>query len=55
VKGSKSTKGAEDRELEKIRKELARARSKLTRLEAQYKKVATTGKTARSRKPQKSE
>jgi len=43
VKASKSRKTAEDRELEKIRKDLARARAKLTRLEAKYKKVASPG------------
>ena len=36
--------------MEAIRKELARAREKLAKLEAQYKKVSRPGKTTISRK-----
>jgi hypothetical protein len=50
MKGSKSTQRGEDRELEAIRQELARAREKLAKLEAQYKKVSRPGKTTISRK-----
>jgi BMFP domain-containing protein YqiC len=50
MKGSKTTQTGEDRELEAIRKELARAREKLAKLEAKYKKVSVPGKTSRARK-----
>ena len=56
MKGSKSTRTAEDRELEAIRKELSRAKEKLAKLEAKYKKVSSPAKanaspkTARNRK-----
>jgi hypothetical protein len=53
MKGSKSTKTAEDRELEAIRKELARAREKLAKLEATYKRVSNPGAARRAQKTSK--